>query len=75
MSGMPLTRKNRNDAFRRVGILSQDPNDQLFCTHVGEDIAYGPKNLGLDEPEVERLVKTTMELLEVDTWPAGPSIA
>ena len=34
LSGTPLTRKNRADAFRRVGILSQDPNDQLFCTHV-----------------------------------------
>ncbi len=34
LSGTPLDRKSRNDAFRRVGILSQDPNDQLFCTHV-----------------------------------------
>ena len=66
LSGVPLNRNNRNDAFRHVGILSQDPNDQLFCTHVWEDIAYGPKNLGLDEAEVERLVKTTMELLEVE---------
>lgn len=66
LSGMPLNRDNRNNAFRYVGILSQDPNDQLFCTHVSEDIAYGPKNLGLDEPEVERLVKTSMELMEVE---------
>jgi cobalt/nickel transport system ATP-binding protein len=66
LSGVPLNRDNRNDAFRYVGILSQDPNDQLFCTHVWEDIAYGPKNLGLDEHEVERLVKTTMELMEVE---------
>ena len=66
LSGTPLTRKNRADAFRRVGILSQDPNDQLFCTHVADDIAYGPKNLGLSEPEVARLVKTSMELLEVE---------
>ena len=66
LSGTPLTRKNRDDAFRRVGILSQDPNDQLFCTHVADDIAYGPKNLGLSEPEVARLVKTSMELMEVE---------
>jgi cobalt/nickel transport system ATP-binding protein len=66
LSGQPLTRKNRNEAFRYVGILAQDPNDQLFCTHVAEDIAYGPKNLGLDENEVARLVKTSMELMEVE---------
>jgi cobalt ECF transporter T component CbiQ len=66
LSGMPLNRDNRNDAFRYVGILSQDPNDQLFCTHVWEDIAYGPKNLGLEEAEVGRLVKTAMELMEVE---------
>ena len=66
LSGMPLTRKNRADAFRYVGILTQDPNDQLFCTHVAEDIAYGPKNLGLDGDEVARLVETSMELMEVE---------
>jgi cobalt ECF transporter T component CbiQ len=44
LNGTRLNRKNRNEAFRSVGILSQDPNDQLFCTHVQEDIAYGPKN-------------------------------
>ena len=66
LSGTPLTRKNRADAFRHVGILTQDPNDQLFCTHVAEDIAYGPKNLGLDEAEVARLVKTSLELMEVE---------
>jgi cobalt ECF transporter T component CbiQ len=66
LNGMPLNRENRNEAFRYVGILSQDPNDQLFCTHVWEDIAYGPKNLGLEEAEVGRLVKTTMELMEVE---------
>ena len=66
LSGTPLTRKNRADAFRYVGIMAQDPNDQLFCTHVAEDIAYGPKNLGLAEHEVARLVKTSMELMEVE---------
>jgi cobalt/nickel transport system ATP-binding protein len=66
LSGLPLNRKTRDEAFRYVGILAQDPNDQLFCTHVAEDIAYGPKNLGLDEGEVARLVKTSMELMEVE---------
>ncbi len=60
-----LDRRTRNQAFRQVGILTQDPNDQLFCTHVAEDIAYGPRNLGLPAAEVERLVAKAMELMEV----------
>lgn len=60
-----LDSKMRNNVFRIVGILFQDPNDQLFCTHVREDIAYGPKNLGLDEDEIECLVNKAMEMMEV----------
>ncbi|MBW2408212.1 MAG: cobalt ECF transporter T component CbiQ, partial [Deltaproteobacteria bacterium] len=40
LCGKRLDRKMRNEAFQYVGILFQDPNDQLFCTHVREDIAY-----------------------------------
>ena len=60
-----LDRKARREAFRHVAFLFQDPNDQLFCTHVREDIAYGPKNLGLDPAEIDRLVDTAMDLMEV----------
>ena len=65
LSSKKMDKKNRRDAFRYMGILFQDPNDQLFCTHVREDIAYGPKNLGLDAEEVNRLVETAMEQVEV----------
>ena len=34
-------------ARRQVGLLFQDPDDQLFCPTVGEDVAYGPRQLGL----------------------------
>lgn len=65
LSSKKLGRKDRRDAFRYMGILFQDPNDQLFCTHVREDIAYGPTNLGLDPEEVNRLVETAMDQVEV----------
>lgn len=63
--GKKMDRKYRREAFRRVAMLFQDPNDQLFCTHVRQDIAYGPENLGLDSKEVDRLVTTAMALMEV----------
>jgi cobalt/nickel transport system ATP-binding protein len=63
--GRTLDRKARKEAFRQVAFMFQDPNDQLFCTHVREDIAYGPKNLGLEPAEIDRLVDTAMDLMEV----------
>ncbi|MCG6881399.1 MAG: cobalt ECF transporter T component CbiQ [Deltaproteobacteria bacterium] len=63
--GKALDRKARKMAFRHVAFLFQDPNDQLFCTHVCEDIAYGPKNLGIEPAEIDRLVETAMNLMEV----------
>jgi cobalt ECF transporter T component CbiQ len=65
LSGVQLNRKTRKDAFRRVGILAQDPNDQLFCTHVREDVAFGALKRGLDPAETDRLVAKAMELMEV----------
>ncbi len=40
----------------RVGVLFQDPDDQLFCNTLNDDVAFGPLNLGLGEDEVERRV-------------------
>jgi len=41
---------------RQVGLLFQDPDDQLFCPTVGEDVAYGPEQLGCARAEVEQRV-------------------
>ena len=66
LGGKPLDRKSKDEAFRYVGILFDDPNAQLFCTHVREDVAYGPRNLGLEPNEVDRLVDTAMEVMQVE---------
>jgi cobalt ECF transporter T component CbiQ len=65
LCGQRLDKKTRKEAFRYVGILFQDPAEQLFCTHVREDIAFGPTNRGLTDDDVERLVETAMDLMEV----------
>lgn len=65
LEGELLERRMRNRIFQYVGLLCQDPNDQLFCTHVREDIGYGPENLQLDQETVRQLVNTAMELMEV----------
>lgn len=53
--GMPVNKKNLPAVRRKVGILFQDPDEQLFMPTVLEDVTFGPLNLGLDEDEaVER---------------------
>lgn len=43
-----------------LGLVFQDPEDQLFCPTVGEDVAFGPRNEGLPESEVERRVSESL---------------
>ncbi|MBU1155631.1 MAG: energy-coupling factor ABC transporter ATP-binding protein [Proteobacteria bacterium] len=48
---------------RELGYLFQDPDDQLFCLTVAEDVAFGPLNLGKGRREVQRLVTDTLDSL------------
>jgi cobalt/nickel transport system ATP-binding protein len=56
IDGELISRQNLEAIRRQVGLVFQDPDDQLFCPTVGEDIAFGPQQLGLPGPEVERRV-------------------
>ncbi|MCB1014304.1 MAG: ABC transporter ATP-binding protein, partial [Acidimicrobiales bacterium] len=48
---------------RRVGLVFQDPDDQLFCPTVRQDVAFGPANLGLEPDEVEARVVEALEVV------------
>jgi cobalt transport protein ATP-binding subunit len=60
VGGLPVEKRNLREVRRRVGIVFQDPDDQLFMPTVGEDVAFGPRNLGLPEPEVAARVATAL---------------
>ena len=47
-------------ARRQVGLLFQDPDDQLFCPTVGEDVAFGPRQLGLRGDALARRVAASL---------------
>jgi cobalt/nickel transport system ATP-binding protein len=47
----------------QLGLLFQDPDDQLFCPTVAEDVAFGPLNLGLSHAEAHAIVHETLERL------------
>jgi cobalt/nickel transport system ATP-binding protein len=49
--GEAVTRQNLETVRRQVGLVFQDPDDQLFCPTVQEDVAFGPQQLGLSDAE------------------------
>jgi len=51
---------------RRVGVLLQDPDQQIIGPTVRDDIAFSPRNYGVAEPEVTRRVLEVAEALEID---------
>jgi len=52
VAGLPVTEKNLRAIRSKVGLVFQDPDDQLFSPTVFDDVAFGPLNLGLPETEV-----------------------
>jgi len=57
VTGLPVATEHLKEIRRRVGIVFQDPDDQLFMPTVAEDVAFGPANLGLRGAELETRVK------------------
>ena len=68
VDGMDLADKatDRRAIRQRVGLVFQYPENQLFEETVEKDIAFGPKNLGLDENEIARRVKDAMRRVALD---------
>jgi cobalt/nickel transport system ATP-binding protein len=52
VAGLPVLKQHLQEIRRRVGIVFQDPDDQLFMPTVRDDVAFGPANLGLRGPEL-----------------------
>jgi energy-coupling factor transporter ATP-binding protein EcfA2 len=55
IEGLEVNARHAAEVRRRVGLLFQDPDDQLFCTTVIEDVAFGPLNLGSSKAEAREL--------------------
>ncbi len=59
--GLEVKRGNLKEIRRRVGLLFQDPRQQLFLPTIEEDVAFGPLNAGWPEAEVRRRVAQVLE--------------
>jgi cobalt transport protein ATP-binding subunit len=56
VGGLPVVKANLQEVRRRVGVVFQDPDDQLFMPTVRDDVAFGPANLGLRGAELDAAV-------------------
>jgi cobalt/nickel transport system ATP-binding protein len=61
IGSLDVTRKNLTEIRRRVGLVFQDPDDQLFSPTVADDVAFGPANLGLRGDELRHRVTAALE--------------
>jgi cobalt/nickel transport system ATP-binding protein len=66
VSGLSLAHDTVMEVRRRVGIVFQDPDDQLFMPTVREDVAFGPRNLGLAGADLDARVAGALQAVEVE---------
>ncbi|MCX6402022.1 MAG: ABC transporter ATP-binding protein [Propionibacteriales bacterium] len=72
VSGLPVTKKNLLEIRRRVGIVFQDPDDQLFMGSVRADVAFGPANLGLKGAALDKRVMDALEQVGMAAYADRP---
>lgn len=66
IEGTDLRKENLREIRRKTGVVFQNPDDQLFLPTVFDNIAFGPRNLGLDETTVRCRVEDRLQLLQIE---------
>ena len=72
VSGLPVVPGNHLEIRRRVGIVFQDPDDQLFMPTVRDDVAFGPANLGLRGDELAARVEAALTAVDMVEYADRP---
>ncbi len=64
--GEPITRANIREVRKFVGIVFQNPDDQIFAPTVAQDVAFGPTNLGLDAETIHHRVDEALRITGIE---------
>lgn len=73
VAGLPVTEPNLPVIRAKVGLVFQNPDDQLFSPTVFEDVAFGPLHMGLPEDEVQARVAQALEQVDMSCYADRPS--
>lgn len=68
LDGKDLRTLAPRDIYKKVGLIFQNPDDQLFAPQVFEDVAFGPLNMGFGQDEVARRVNAALTAVEMDGY-------
>jgi cobalt/nickel transport system ATP-binding protein len=66
IGGISVSKKNLDRIHKMVGLLFQNPDDQLFMARLYDDVAFGPENLGMKLKEIATLVEEALR--ELNLW-------
>lgn len=72
VAGIEVVKENLKEVRRRVGIVFQDPDDQLFMPTVFDDVAFGPLNLGFTANEVKEKVEAALTKVKMQDFADRP---
>ena len=72
VGGLPVSKDNLKEIRRRVGIVFQDPDDQLFMPTVRDDVAFGPANMGVRGPDLDACVVRALEAVGMEAFADRP---
>lgn len=72
VSGLPVSRENLLEVRRRVGVVFQDPDDQLFMPTVRQDVEFGPRNLGITGDELAARVQGALAAVGMTDYADRP---
>lgn len=72
VAGLAVEKENYPEIRRRVGVVFQDPDDQLFMPTVRDDVAFGPANLGLTGRELDVRVAESLDLVGMGEFADRP---
>ncbi|MHA1649647.1 MAG: energy-coupling factor ABC transporter ATP-binding protein [Candidatus Helarchaeota archaeon] len=63
-----LNKKSKKEIRKRIGMVFQDPNDQLFSPSLWEDVAFGPFNLGYNKEEIAKRVNKALNITDLERY-------
>jgi cobalt/nickel transport system ATP-binding protein len=72
VGGVTVSKQTVGDVRRRVGLVFQDPDDQLFMPTVRDDVAFGPTNLGLRGEDLDARVRQALEAVGMAAFADRP---
>ena len=72
VAGLPVVKENFREIRRRVGVVFQDPDDQLFMPTVRDDVAFGPANLGFRGEELQRCIDGALSQVGMSEYADRP---